>query len=78
MSEERQSMEESSRTGNGLVSRGDFVKVVFDDGDDVTVIRGDIVKIDDFFITVQMKNKDMISIAKGKIVKIVKYNRVAP
>lgn len=74
MSKEQESMEES-RTGNGIVSHGDSIKIVFDDGGRASTLRGTIINIDSLFITLLMKDGNEFTIAKRNIIKIVKKVR---
>jgi len=61
---------EKSRAGNGFVSRGDFIKVVYDDGGKLNAKRGVVISIDEFFITILAGEKH-ISINKRAIQKII-------
>lgn len=71
MREEEKSSEES-RAGNGFVSRGDFVKVVYDDGDKLNAVRGTVISIDETFVTILTRDGGkQVSINKTKILKIV-------
>lgn len=56
-----------------IVLRNDTHKIVFNDGGNTKVIRGTIVKEDDFFIYLQRDN-GIGRIGKQTIIKIVPIN----
>jgi len=56
------------------MERNDTHKIVFKDGDETKVIRGQIVKEDDFFIYIKRDNGDG-RIGKQFIIKIAPINQ---